>query len=243
MNANTSPLVHLQAVEVRYGLRGFVAVHELNLKIEQGTSFALLGPNGAGKTSTLRLILGMLRPRKGTVSVLGGRPGSIKALEQMGFAPEEASAPDYLSAQEYLDFVAAFRIKDKRARTKEVEELQASFELPPGKRVGEFSKGMRRKLILASAFCGKPKLLVLDEPLNGLDPLFIIKLRDKIRDYVAQGGTLLFSSHILAEVEKSCTEIGILKQGKLVCAEKTSVLAERHGDVEKAFAFYMQGSP
>jgi ABC-2 type transport system ATP-binding protein len=207
----------------------------------QGAALGLLGLNGAGKTSTIRALMGMLKPRAGTISVFGGRPGSPVAFRRIGFAPENALPPEYLTATEYLRFVGAFRIKDRAKRKEAVEEVRQWFDLAEKKKIREYSKGMVRRLVLAQAFLGNPELLILDEPLNGLDPLVIIKLRERLEAYRKQGGTVLFSSHILAEVEKTCTDVAILSAGKLVHNSSLEVVLEDFGSVETAFASKVGG--
>jgi ABC-2 type transport system ATP-binding protein len=234
-----SPIFQLDNVSVNYGFRR--AVEGLSLTLQKGQSLGLLGVNGAGKTSTIRALLGMLKPKEGKVSVFGGPPGRLKALRRIGFAPEDGVPPEYLTASEYLGFVGGLKIKDSALRHKEMNELLDWFELVPKKKLRDFSKGMKRRLILAQAFLGTPELLILDEPLNGLDPLVIIKLRERLDAYRAQGGTLLFSSHILSEVEKSCSHVAILSSGKMVCHSPVAALVGEFGSVESAFAEKVKG--
>lgn len=233
---NASSVFALDSVSVRYGWTGKPALEEVTLGLSQGRSLALLGLNGAGKTTTIRLLLGMIRPKTGTVKVLDSAPGSVRALSQIGYAPEEATPPELLGAEEYLRFVAGLRIPDKSKREAAVKDAMEWFELPSGKRVRAFSKGMRRKVILAQAMLGDPRLLILDEPLNGLDPLFIIKLRERLESFVKGGGSLLLSSHILAEVEKLCNDIAIIKEGRLVASASSEEIVHKHGTVEGAFS-------
>ena len=231
---NTSPIFEISQLKVNYGFR--CAVDDLSLSQKPGVSLGLLGLNGAGKTSTIRTLLGMVRPRAGQVKVLGQKPGSVKVFKHIGFAPEEGTPPEYLSGEEYLGFVAELRISDREERKRQVMELMEGFELPAKKRISEYSKGLRRKVILAQAFMGKPDFLILDEPLNGLDPIFILRLRQRIESYVAAGGTALISSHILAEIEKTCHEVAILHLGKLVCLSSVDALMKEFGSIETAFA-------
>jgi ABC-2 type transport system ATP-binding protein len=156
-------------------------------------------------------------------------------FSRIGFVPEEACPPEFLTSREYLDFIARCRVKDSGRRKALVTELFDWFELMP-KRISHLSKGMRRRLVLAQALLGDPELLILDEPLTGLDPLLIYKLREKLVEFREKGGAILFSSHILAEVEKVCTDIVMLSQGELVCEASVEKLKADHGTVEKAFA-------
>ncbi len=201
-----------------------------------GESVGLLGANGAGKSSTLKALLGMLRPSGGEIKILGGEPGSFSNFEKLGFAPEEGVPPDYLSGKEYLSFVSRLKKPSKREHSEEVEELLSWFELDPRKPIREYSKGMKRRITLAQAFLGEPDLVVLDEPLNGLDPLMIVKLRNRLNEKRNKGTGLLYSSHILSEVEKCCSRAIILNEGKLVLDAPLDAIQSEYGSIENAFA-------
>lgn len=229
-----NPIFEIDSLTVAYGSR--TAVSGLSLKLEPGTCLGLLGANGAGKTSTVRALLGMCKPKSGNVTVLGMKPGMPRAFRRIGFAPEDGSPPEYLSGREYLRFVSAYRISDRSARKTEIDGLLEWFELDPKKKIREYSKGMRRRITLAQAFLGKPDLLILDEPLNGLDPMVILRLREKLLQYIAAGGSALYSSHILSEVEKTCQVVVILSGGKQLAYAPTETLVREHGSVETAFA-------
>lgn len=228
-----TPLIRVKDLSVRYGRS--TAVSGISFDVAPGEALGLLGANGAGKSSTVKAILGMLKPSTGEVRVFDSVPGSLSVLERTGFAPEEALPPEKVTGQEYLMFLARLRIADASSRETEVRLLLEQFDLTPNKRVSAYSKGMRRRLVLAQAFIGTPELLILDEPLNGLDPLIILKLRQRLEAYRQAGGTLIYSSHILAEVEKSCSRILILKNGHIVLDSSTSEAVGKYGSVEAAF--------
>lgn len=227
-------IFQIENLKVTYGFR--TAVDGISLRLDRGSSLGLLGLNGAGKTSTIRALLGMLRIRNGKVKVFAGKPGGIEGFGKIGFAPEEGQPPAYLNGEEYLSFVGGFRMQNATERRDAIRELLTFFELDPKKRISQYSKGMKRRIIMAQALLGSPELLILDEPLNGLDPLLIMKLRKRLEEYRMRGGTILFSSHILTEVEKTCSEVAILHKGKLACWEKLEALLKEFGSVEKAFA-------
>jgi ABC-2 type transport system ATP-binding protein len=227
-------IIDITGIRVTYGFRR--AVDNLTFSIKKGESLAMLGVNGAGKTSTLDAMLGLKRPAKGKVSVFGKTPGSLSVLRRIGYAPEDSSPPGLLKASEYLGLVASLKIADRSLRKNAVLELMDWFDLPAKTKIETYSKGTRRRLILAQALLGKPDLIIFDEPLNGLDPLFILKLRDRIQQYVNLGGTVVFSSHILAEVEKTCSRVIILQEGKLLRDEHTDALVKQFGSIEKAFS-------
>jgi ABC-2 type transport system ATP-binding protein len=228
-----SSQVEVKNLEVRYGQKR--AVKGLTFSLGLGESVGLLGANGAGKSSTLKALLGMLPSTKGSISVLGFEPGDYRAFEKLGFAPEEGSAPEYLTGLEYLVFVGSLHHPNNRGIDQEALELLSWFELNRHQRIRDYSKGMKRRILLAQAFIGDPGLLILDEPLNGLDPLMIVKLREKLNQKRAHGTTILYSSHILAEVEKCCSRAIILREGEIVLDASLEQIIKEYGSVERAF--------
>lgn len=226
-------LVTLKNVKAGYGSK--TVLHDLSLNLEPGQILGLLGQNGAGKTTTIKLMTGLLRPKQGEISVFRDRPGNTTNYKKLGFAPEEAEIPEYLNGRDYLDFISSFRISNTEKRKESIGYWLDFFELDPKKKVREYSKGMNRRLILAQAFIGDPELLILDEPINGLDPLLVIKLREKISGMKDSGISLLYSSHLLAEIEKCCTHIAILVSGNLVFQDTLENCVKRFGTVEAAF--------
>lgn len=227
-------ILEVKNLEVRYGFKK--AVSGISFSIGPGESVGLLGANGAGKSSTLKAVLGMIRPSAGEIKTFSSRPGGFAGFEKVGFAPEEGGPPDYLTGKEYLDFVYALKNPKKTERSSEVDELLNWFELEPQKNIRDYSKGMKRRLTLAQAFLGNPQLIILDEPLNGLDPLMIIKLRSRLNEKKEKGTAVLYSSHILSEVEKCCSRVIILKQGELVLDASLSAVMADYGGIENAFA-------
>jgi ABC-type multidrug transport system ATPase subunit len=226
-------ILEVKNLEVRYGLKK--AVEDVSFSLGPGESVGLLGANGAGKSSTLKALLGMLHPSQGKIQILGNKPGSFLSFKNLGFAPEEGGPPDYLSGREYLSFVSRLKRPSKKDHSQEVEELLSWFELEPKKMIRDYSKGMKRRITLAQAFLGHPELVILDEPLNGLDPLMIIKLRNYLNEKRDKGTALLYSSHILSEVEKCCSRAIILKDGKLVLDSSLEAIQREFGGIEKAF--------
>ncbi len=240
MKPSTDPIFVIHGLSIQYGRHQ--AVTDLSLQLIRGRSLGLLGANGAGKTSTIRSLLGMVKPTQGKVSIFGESPGSLGVFKRLGYAPEDGVPAEYLTGQEYLGFVGSFRIREAKRRVKESRELLEWFELDSKKKIKDYSKGMKRRLLLAQALLGNPEFLILDEPLNGLDPLIIIRLRERLEAYCTAGGTLLFSSHILAEVEKTCTDVAILSKGVLACSAPVSDLVKQFGSVESAFASKVSGT-
>ncbi len=206
----------------------------ISLRLESGKTLGLLGLNGAGKTSMIQIVLGLSKPKSGSALVFGTPTLHRKCFLRLGYAPEEPSFPDFLTVQEYLEFVAAVRLKKNQRKDAVAQEL-ANFELEGKKRIRDLSKGMRRKLSLAQAFIGNPELMILDEPLNGLDPLAIVKLREIILQAKLRGISFLVSSHILSEVEKICDEIAVVQNGELKLFTSMAKLNAESKTVETAF--------
>ncbi len=216
----------------RYG--DFLAVDHLDLSVEQGVLYGFLGPNGSGKTTTIRMALGLIFPSEGEVSVLGqpvgpytqadaarrGRAGGGSVLRRVGAIVEEPAFWRYLSGRRNLEYFcrAAGPPDDRRARLGRLDETLrvVGLEDAGAKKVKAYSQGMRQRLGIALALLGAPELLVLDEPTNGLDPQGMREVRMLLRR-LADGGTTVFvSSHLLAEVEAMCDQVGVLARGRLV---------------------------
>lgn len=195
--------------------RGKAALRELDLDVPVGCIFGYLGPNAAGKTTTIRLLTGLLRPTSGAVEVLGLDVNRHREQVQrrIGYLPGSfVGYPDLTGAQ-YLAFLAALRGGVERA---EVERLAARFDLDLGRRIGTLSHGSRQKVGIVQAFMHRPDLLVLDEPTAGLDPLMQQEFLAVVEEAHRAGATVFLSSHILSEVEAIATEVGILREGRLV---------------------------
>ena len=212
----------MKAIETEGLTRRFgtlVAVDKLALNIEEGESFGFLGPNGAGKSTTMRMLTGLLRPTEGTVKIMGHdvfREGEAK--KYFGFVPDFYGLYDALSAFENLEYFAALSRVPKEERKKRINELLGFFGLSErsSSKVGGFSHGMRQRLVIAQALLPRPRLLILDEPTNGLDPRAQHEIRDLIKKISKEGITTFISSHILSEVEDMCSKVGIINSGKLI---------------------------
>ncbi len=204
----------------------FAALRPLELRVAQGRLFGFLGPNGAGKTTTIRLLLGLLRASGGRADVLGHDAWSQGPVvrKQVGYLPGDVRFWDNLTGRKTLEFFNASR---GGGHWPEVERLVQVLDLNIDKRVRDYSRGMKQKLGIIAALMHKPQLLILDEPTTALDPLVRAAFYDELRSVVAQGRTVLFSSHTLAEVEELCDEVAILRGGRLIEQERMSVLRER----------------
>jgi ABC-2 type transport system ATP-binding protein len=194
------------------------AVRELDLQVRKSEVYGFLGPNGAGKTTTILMVLGMVKPTRGKVFVLGEQ---VKGLEtklraRIGVVPEHQSLYDEMTAWEYLRFFCHLhQVKDPGKR---LSELLEYFELLPFRnvRLGEYSHGMRQKINICRGFLHEPDLLILDEPVLGLDPASVRLVRDMILSEKGKGTTTFISSHMLSEIEKTADRVGIMSEGELV---------------------------
>ena len=204
-----------------------------NLLVEEGEIFGLLGPNGSGKTTVLKLILGLLFPTKGTVEIFGRRMGDVEVKRDIGFLPENPYYYEYLTGAELLDFYGDIFDLPGNVKRKRSQELLSMVGLAKVKDVAlrNYSKGMLERIGLASALLNDPKLLILDEPTTGLDPIGGRETRDLLLRLKEEGKTIFLSSHFLSEVERICDRIGILDQGKLLAVGKLEeLLKERKAE-------------
>ena len=223
-------MLETRALTKRFG-RGAdaqTAVSDVSLHIQEGEVYGLLGPNGAGKSTTLKMICGMLLPTSGEM-LFGGRPWRRDDLYAIGSLIEEAPLYPNLTARENLRVrTTLLGLPERRID----EALEAVGLTDTGrKRAGRFSMGMRQRLGLALALLARPRLLVLDEPTNGLDPIGIEELRDQVRGFAASGTTVLVSSHILSEVQQMADSVGIIYRGRLAYEDRL----RKDQDLEELF--------
>lgn len=196
------------------------AVDGLNLHVRRGEVFGLLGPNGSGKSTTLKMLLGLLYPTSGELLVLGQSPRRVAVKARIGFMPEDSYLYRYLSAEETLLFYAGLFGIPAPERRELTDGLlkRVGLDKARHRRIGEFSKGMARRIGLAQALLNDPELILLDEPTSGLDPIACREVKDLILDLARQGKTVLVSSHHLADMQDVCDRVAILLDGR-VCAE------------------------
>jgi ABC-2 type transport system ATP-binding protein len=220
--------VELHGVTKRYN--EIVAVNNMNLSIYSGEIFALLGPNGSGKSTTLKMLLGLVQPTAGEISVLGldvkKDPVSIK--RQVGYVPESPDVYEFLTGLEYLDFIGdIYGVPTAEKQQRITEYLKAlQLEGREGDMINSYSDGMKKKISLISAFLNKPKLLILDEPLNALDPRSARIVKDFLHELKLQGVTTILSTHVLEIAEALCDRIGIMYQGNTLALGNMNQLRE-----------------
>jgi ABC-2 type transport system ATP-binding protein len=205
--------VAIEGLTKKYG--DFVALNNLNLTIKQGEVLGYLGPNGSGKTTTIRLMLGMIKPTSGQVTILGldAQKQKEQVHRSLAYVPGEANLWPFLTGIETLHLLARVHGKtDAYYR----DELIKRFELEPNKKVRTYSKGNKQKITLIAALASRAELLVLDEPTSGLDPLMEQVFREAVIEAKKNGQTVFLSSHILEEVESLCERVAVLKSGTLV---------------------------
>ena len=210
-------MIRLVELTKRYGK--FTAVDGINLEVPRGELFGLLGPNGAGKTTSIRMMAGILRPTSGTVTVGGidiqTRP--LEAKARLGYIPDRPFVYDKLTGGEFLRFAAALYGMQGPAVERRIDELLALFELAPwkGELTESYSHGMRQTLIIAGALVHRPEVIVVDEPMVGLDPKSARLLKELLRQFVGRGGTVLMSTHTMEIAEVMCDRIASVYRGKI----------------------------
>jgi ABC-2 type transport system ATP-binding protein len=205
--------------------RRLEAVHGVNLRVEEGSAFALIGPNGAGKTTLLQLLVNLLQPSSGAANVLGVDSRRLRAdqFTRIGYVSESQQLPGKLTVSEFFDYLRLFYPTWDRALE---NDLRERMQLPADREIRKLSHGERMKTALASALPFRPRLLVLDEPLTGLDPLARDELMESLLHQAGET-TVLLSSHELAEIEHAVTHVGFLDSGSLLFQESSTDLAAR----------------
>ncbi|MGD6935030.1 MAG: ABC transporter ATP-binding protein [Candidatus Bathyarchaeia archaeon] len=221
--------VELKNVTKRYN--EIVAVNNLNLNIKQGEIFGLLGPNGSGKSTTLKMLMGLVQQTEGTVNVLGidvqQNPVEVKRL--VGYVPESPNIYEFLTGIEYLDFIGdIYGMPSEEKQQKITEYLKAlQLEGREGDMINSYSDGMKKKIALISAFIHKPKLLILDEPLNALDPRSARIIKDILAGLKAQGVTTIMSTHVLEIAQALSDQIAIMYKGSLLALGNMEELQQK----------------
>ena len=213
-------MLNIQNLTKRYGSK--TAVDNLSLSIEAGEICAFIGHNGAGKTTTLKACCGLLTPDSGEITVDGMsiREKPIDCKRVMAYIPDNPDMYEFLTGYEYLNFVADVYGVTKEDREKRIAELGALLGITDalGGAISECSHGMKQKIAIISALIHKPKLILMDEPFVGLDPVASHQLKNLMAEHCANGGAIFFSTHVLEVAEKLCNKVAIIKNGKLVAS-------------------------
>ncbi|TMA11565.1 MAG: ABC transporter ATP-binding protein, partial [Deltaproteobacteria bacterium] len=203
---------------VGFWARKVRAVEDLSFEVRGGEIFGLLGPNGAGKTTALKMLLGFVKPTSGQAFISGERVGTVASRRDLGYLPENPALYEFLRGDEYLIFagrLCGLSRADARHRAYELLERVGLTGRGADRPIRKFSKGMVQRLALAQALVADPGIVILDEPMSGLDPIGRKEIRDLILQLREEGRTVLFSTHILSDVEAICDRVGILVDGRL----------------------------
>lgn len=210
-------LISLESAVKDYGER---TIGPLTFSVEKGEVVGLLGPNGSGKSTSIRLILGLARPSSGRVSLMGRDPlrDHVRALASVGYSPELPNLQTFLTPKEFLELVGRMLLLKKEEASKQISTLLEDVGLIEyaDYKIGRLSKGMVQRLSVAQAMMGSPSVLILDEPMIGIDPAGVVHFRSVLKGFVAGGGTIVISSHIMSEVESLCSSVVVVHSGKLV---------------------------
>jgi len=234
-------VVELRDVTKRYN--EIVAVNNMNLAINKGEIFALLGPNGSGKSTTLKMLMGLVESTAGAISVLGidVKKDPVAVKQQVGYVPESPNIYEFLTGIEYLDFIADIYGVSTAEKKQRINEYLKALQLEgrEGDMINSYSDGMKKKISLISAFLHKPKLLILDEPLNALDPRSARIVKDLLLELKMQGVTTILSTHVLEIAEALCDRIAIMYQGNILALGTMDELRDRaslpNSDLEDIF--------
>jgi ABC-2 type transport system ATP-binding protein len=225
------PILTLEKVVFAYG--GTEVLHEISFSLNKGEVVGLLGPNGAGKSTTIKIIAGILSPASGVVSVAGlGLPErAVEVKQRIGYVPETAGLFESLTGQEFLELIGRLHEIDEDTLQIRIREMLETFGLLSDRssRLDTYSKGMRQKVLLSSGLLHNPDLILLDEPLSGLDVNAAILVKDLIAALAAAGKTILYSSHVLDVVERVCDRVMIIHHGNLIANASPEALKASTG--------------
>jgi ABC-2 type transport system ATP-binding protein len=223
-------MISVRGLEKRYG--AVTAVDGVSFEVDAGEVFGLVGPNGAGKTSTLKMLCGLVEPSAGEVTVNGFDAGETEMRRSLGFLPEESPLYDEMSPRGYLRFFADLYDVDREAADERIEAALDRLDLDARDRpVGDFSKGMKRKVAIARSLVNDPDVLVYDEPASGLDPLTTNTVVEFTRELADDGKTIVFSAHDLHHVESVCDRVAIVRDGELAATGPLADIRDEHGEV------------
>ena len=222
-----------KTVVVGFRRRRVDILNGVDFEVRQGEVFGLLGPNGAGKTTTLKVVIGLMRPTSGSVTL------GVDGLGELGYLPENPYFYDYLTGREFLRFCARLFSLDAGEREERIAAIlgDVGLERAAGVQLRKYSKGMLQRIGIAQALINEPRFVLLDEPMTGLDPVGRVEVKEIIQRLHERGTTVLFNSHILADVAALCTRIAIMRGGRVIWqgAVTDALATDPHGDLESFF--------
>jgi ABC-2 type transport system ATP-binding protein len=233
-------VIILDSVTKKFGT--FAAVDNVSYSIQKGETFALLGPNGAGKTTIVRMLLDFIKPSSGSITINGQPASDPESRKHIGYVAEQHMIPPYLSGYEYLWRHASLIGLSGQDAAKEVDRVLeiVAMKGPQRKKTATYSKGMKQRIGLGAALLGQPMLLILDEPITGLDPIGIREVRKILENLRARGVTVILNSHLLSEVEKTCETAAILYKGKILIKDTITAIVKDHETLEDVFVRYIE---
>jgi len=231
-------MITLDSVTKKFGT--VIAVDNVSCTVEKGEYFALLGPNGAGKTTIVRMLLDFIKPTSGAITINGMPVSNPESRKQIGYLAEQHSIPSYLTGFEYLSRHASFIGLSGGDAAMEVERVleMVSMKGKEKKKAATYSKGMKQRIGLGAAILGEPELLILDEPITGLDPIGIRDARQILENLRDKGVTVILNSHLLSEVEKICETAGIMHKGKILVKDYINSIVKEQETLEDVFIKY-----
>jgi ABC-2 type transport system ATP-binding protein len=214
---------------IRKSFGGKVAIEALDLAIPQGATYGLIGPSGAGKTTTIRMIMSILFPDRGRISVLG-KGSALEAKDRIGYLPEERGSYRKMTASAFLSYIGCLKGRTRAQSGARADRLLGRLGLGDisGKKCEDLSKGMLQRVQFVAAVINEPDLLILDEPFSGLDPLSVRLLKDVIAEEHQRGATIIFSTHVMAHAEELCQQIVMIHEGRKVLDEPTAGLRRQY---------------
>jgi len=223
----------IEVRDLRKEYEGFVAVEGSTFEVEPGEVFGIVGPNGAGKTTTLKMLAGLVEPTSGTAVVAGHDAGSLETRRALGFVPEESPLYEEMTATGYLRFFADLYDVPRDTARERIDDALDRLDLEHReRRIGDMSKGMKRKVAIARALVNDPDVLVFDEPASGLDPLTTNHVIEFTRELSAEGRTVVFSAHNLYHVESVCDRVVVMNRGEVIARGSVEAIREEYGTTE-----------
>lgn len=239
----TPPAIVTRDLRKVYGSKA--AVDGMSLTVPQGCFFGFLGPNGAGKTTTIKMLMGLAPPTSGEIEMLGFKmpEGSIEIKKRIGLVPDEALLFDHLTGLEFVEFVGRMYSIERSIAKERARELMELFQLDalPGKLIAEYSKGMRKRVAMAAALIHRPQLFLMDEPFEGVDAVGARLMKDILLDQVRRGATIFLTSHVLEVVERLCSRVAIISEGRIVLENDMDALRGTDSTLEDAFVRVVGG--